>query len=97
MKPMPVVASFEDGALVLRVPFRLELWDSTAISPEDAGLLPRETEVFDLMRKTATNKEIARRLCIEVRTVKFHVANVLKKLGCETRAEVIYKYGHRES
>lgn len=92
---MPIVASFEDGALVLRVPFRLEFWDSNAITPDDAHLLPRETEVFNLLRRGAANKEIARQLGIEVRTVKFHVANPLEKLGCETRAEVIYKYGHR--
>ena len=94
MKHMPVAASFEDGALVLRVPFRLEFWDSTTISPEEARLLPREMEVFHLVRRGACNKEIARQLHIEVRTVKFHVANMMTKLGCETRAEVIYKYGH---
>ncbi len=94
MKPMPVAASFEDGTLVLRVPFRLEFWDSSVISPDDAGLCAREMEVFHLLRKGVSNKEIAKYIGVEVRTAKYHVANLLGKLGCETRAEVIYKYGH---
>jgi DNA-binding NarL/FixJ family response regulator len=91
---MSVTALFEDGSLILRIPLRLEFWDSAALTPEQAGLLGRELEVFDLLRKNTANKEIAKRLGLEVRTVKFHVTNVLHKLGCESRAEVIYKYGH---
>jgi two-component system, NarL family, response regulator LiaR len=35
------------------------------------------------------NREIAERLFITVRTVKFHVSNILRKLDVQSRAEVI--------
>lgn len=90
-----VRASFEDGVLVIRVPVSLEFNDATAIDPTNAGLSHREIAVLDMMRKGAGNKEIAGKLNIGVRSVKFHVSNILQKLSCESRAEVIYKYGHR--
>ena len=37
----------------------------------------------------ATNNEIAERLFITVRTVKFHVSNILRKFDAKSRAEVI--------
>jgi NarL family two-component system response regulator LiaR len=35
------------------------------------------------------NRDIAERLFITVRTVKFHVSNILRKLDVQSRAEVI--------
>jgi NarL family two-component system response regulator LiaR len=35
------------------------------------------------------NREIADRLFITIRTVKFHVSNILRKLDVQSRAEVI--------
>lgn len=90
-----VKASFENGVLVLRVPLYVELDDATAISPADAGLTAREAAVLECMKRGAANKEIARRLNLSLRTVKYHVAHLLEKLQCESRAEVVYKYGHR--
>ena len=50
-------------------------------------LTAREREVLDLLGEGVTNKEISRRLCIELPTVKNHVHHVLEKLQVQRRAE----------
>lgn len=54
---------------------------------DDGRLTSREREVLLLIDEGLTNKEIAHRLGIEVRTVKNHVHNVLEKLRVRHRAE----------
>jgi DNA-binding CsgD family transcriptional regulator len=54
-----------------------------------AELRPREREVLELMVAGMRNREIAERLFITIRTVKFHVSNILHKLDVQSRAEVI--------
>lgn len=48
-------------------------------------LTEREVEVLQLVTKGLSNKEIAQTLSITVRTVDFHVGNILKKLGATSR------------
>jgi two-component system, NarL family, nitrate/nitrite response regulator NarL len=54
---------------------------------EDGHLTSREREVLILIDQGLTNKEIARRLGIEERTVKNHVHRVLEKLRVRHRGE----------
>ena len=42
---------------------------------------------MELIGAGCANKEIARRLHIELHTVKNHVSNILKKLGVSRRGE----------
>jgi DNA-binding CsgD family transcriptional regulator len=49
------------------------------------SLTAREGQVLQLLFRHLTNKEIAHQLNISERTAKFHVANVLSKLGLENR------------
>jgi len=49
----------------------------------------REREVHDLLMENLSNKEIARRLHMSERTVKFHVSNLLGKHGVKRRADLI--------
>jgi DNA-binding NarL/FixJ family response regulator len=53
----------------------------------DAGarLTPRELEVLRLLATGRSDKEIAAALSISYRTVTNHVANILAKLGAESR------------
>lgn len=51
------------------------------------GLTRRELEVVRCLRENLSNKEIARRLGIEVATVKNHVHNVLLKLAVHRRGD----------
>jgi two-component system nitrate/nitrite response regulator NarL len=47
----------------------------------------RERQTVQLIEEGLSNKEIARRLCIEVPTVKNHVHSILKKLRAKRRGE----------
>ncbi|MGH8931650.1 MAG: LuxR C-terminal-related transcriptional regulator [Egibacteraceae bacterium] len=55
--------------------------------PNHARLTPREREVLALIEKGWSNKDIARHLSIEVRTVKNHVHNIFDKLRVRSRGE----------
>ena len=50
-------------------------------------LTPREWDVLALLREGATNEQIASRLGITERTAKFHVSEILSKLGVASREE----------
>jgi two-component system, NarL family, sensor kinase len=52
-------------------------------------LTARELEVLTLARKGHTNMQIADRLHISERTVKFHISSILSKLFAKTRSEAI--------
>jgi DNA-binding NarL/FixJ family response regulator len=54
-----------------------------------ASLTPRQREIVGLIGQGLSNKEIARRLCIELSTVKNHVHSTLEKLGTHRRAEAV--------
>ncbi|MGI9102810.1 MAG: helix-turn-helix domain-containing protein [Terriglobales bacterium] len=60
-----------------------------AITGSRSELSKREAEVKDALLENLANKEIADRLNISERTVKFHVSNVLKKYGVRRRADLI--------
>jgi len=68
---------------------------ATAPLPATASLTPREQQIGELLREGLTNKEISKRLCIEVATVKNHVHNVLDKLGAGSRGEAAAMIGGR--
>jgi DNA-binding NarL/FixJ family response regulator len=52
-------------------------------------LTEREREVLGLIAQGLPGKQIARTLNISERTVKFHTASVLRKLGAENRAQAV--------
>jgi DNA-binding NarL/FixJ family response regulator len=54
-----------------------------------ANLTARELEVVTLIELGLSNKEIARRLSIQLTTVKNHVHNILEKLGVSRRSEAV--------
>ncbi len=58
-------------------------------------LTEREMEVLRLIAAGKSNQDVADELFIGVKTVKFHVTNILAKLGVEDRTQAaIYAYKH---
>ncbi|WP_329428995.1 LuxR C-terminal-related transcriptional regulator [Streptosporangium sp. NBC_01495] len=60
--------------------------------PETVGgiedLTPRELQIARLISQGLTNKKIAQQLVIAQRTAEGHVENILRKLSCNSRAQV---------
>ncbi len=63
----------------------------------EANISRREREVLDLLLANLSNKEIAARLFISERTVKFHVSNLLSKFNVQRRADLIVLWMQRAS
>jgi two-component system, NarL family, response regulator LiaR len=57
--------------------------------PADYDFTDRERDILKLMVEGLPNNEIAARLVISQSTVKFHVSNILGKLGCASRTEAV--------
>jgi NarL family two-component system response regulator LiaR len=55
----------------------------------DFGLTQREMEILRLMAQGLNNDAVADQLVISRSTVKFHITNVIEKIGVKTRAEAI--------
>jgi DNA-binding NarL/FixJ family response regulator len=66
-------------------------------SPADADsrLTRREAEIAALLDEGLSNKEIARRLCVTLATVKNHVHSILEKLGVHSRFQVAERASQR--
>lgn len=80
----PTVAA----ALMNRVAELAQISSQYNLDPQAiADLTPRERDVLNLIGEGLTNQEIAKRLVIEVGTVKNHVHNILKKLDVSSREE----------
>ena len=52
-------------------------------------LTKREKQVFDILVKNHTTKEIAQNLNISENTVRNHISNAIQKLGVKSRAQAI--------
>lgn len=57
------------------------------------SLTPREKDILRLIIEGKRNIRIADELCIAMRTVEVHRANLLKKFSAKTVAELAYIYG----
>ena len=52
-------------------------------------LTKREKDVFVLLIKNKSTKEIANELNISEKTVRNHISNAMQKLGCKGRAGAV--------
>jgi DNA-binding CsgD family transcriptional regulator len=78
------------------------LSDAAAFEPSRAAtsaerrlvqsLTPRELEVLRLMARGNTNLAIANALVVREGTVKYHVKNILRKLGATSRSDAVARF-----
>jgi DNA-binding NarL/FixJ family response regulator len=80
--PRPVLSRFVDSILSSTQGRRLRVESPNELSR-------REQEVLSGLLENLANKEVAERLHISERTVKFHVSNLLQKFGVRRRADLI--------
>lgn len=65
-----------------------ELLEQGREAATPAVLSPRQKEILQSVMSNRANKEIASQFNITVRTVKFHISQLLSKFGAENRAEL---------
>lgn len=72
-------------------PEAAEVLIKVARQPQESeeGLTRRELDILKLMVDGLSNPEIARKLFVSRSTVKFHVSNILMKLGAASRTEAV--------
>jgi two-component system nitrate/nitrite response regulator NarL len=80
--PRPVLSRFVDTILRGASGHRVKISGASDLSR-------REQEALDALLENLSNKEIASKLHISERTVKFHVSNLLQKFGVRRRADLI--------
>ncbi|HYB27018.1 MAG TPA: helix-turn-helix transcriptional regulator [Solirubrobacteraceae bacterium] len=56
------------------------------------ALTARELDVLRLLARGQTNLEIARELVVREGTIKYHVKNILRKMGATSRADAVSRY-----
>jgi two-component system, NarL family, response regulator LiaR len=84
------IRSARAGRPTLAPEATLALIDATRRPPAPGhDLTPREREVLALMVQGLNNAEIAKRLVVNRSTAKFHVSNILTKLGVDSRTEAV--------
>ena len=84
-----------DLASAIRLVFTRSLYLSGArrsravssVEADTAGLTQREREILGLVAEGGTNGDIAKNLWVTEQTVKFHLANIFRKLGVRNRTQ----------
>ncbi|CAN7622693.1 response regulator transcription factor [Phenylobacterium sp. LjRoot219] len=57
---------------------------------------PRELQVAQMVADGCSNKEIARRICVSLKTVESHRCSVMQKANCHSAAELVrFAFKHR--
>ena len=88
--PRGLLATFVDSVIA-----RSRKLDSA--KPGGAEISRREHDIMDGLLLNLSNKEIASRLNISERTVKFHVSNLLTKFSVQRRADLILLWYQQKS
>ena len=78
-----------DSALTARVTAAFLGKPGNRVSRSSATVSARESEVLQLIASGYSNKEIAARLSLSVKTVEAHKANAMRKLGLSGRIDIV--------
>jgi len=83
------------GRLLSKLVDRLLKVPDGSLTNAPIHLTDREQEVMNLILEAHSNREIARQLGIEERTVKAHVSRLMRKTGAENRIELTMRAMNR--
>jgi DNA-binding CsgD family transcriptional regulator len=78
------VAAVLEGLSVRESPWLVDVDDHEPLTP-------RELEVFEMLGKGLSNRDIGELLGISTHTAKYHVSQILAKTGAATRAEAVHE------
>jgi NarL family two-component system response regulator LiaR len=83
------IKAAKDGKITLSPEAAQALVRANQQAEETETLTEREVEVLKLMVDGLNNAEIAERLVISLSTVKYHISNILQKLGVDNRVSAV--------
>lgn len=83
----PAIRDSFSGRVSLSHEAATVLFDEIKSPSGEFNLSEQELKILDLLAKGYSNKKISEILYISHHTVKFHISNILSKLGASTRAE----------
>jgi len=70
--------------------------NNESITEKWESLTNREQQFLQILATGVSNKAIANSLNISIKTVEFHISNILRKLEMKSRAEVIAWLFHQD-
>ena len=83
------IRSASAGKMTLSPEAAQALVRATQQAAETETLTSREQEILKLMVEGLNNAEIAERIVVSLSTVKYHISNILMKLGVENRVAAV--------
>jgi NarL family two-component system response regulator LiaR len=83
------IKAAKEGKITLSPEAAQALVRANQQAEETETLTEREIEVLKLMVDGLNNAEIAERLVISLSTVKYHISNILQKLGVDNRVSAV--------